>query len=103
MEMGDMLMSEVGQKERGLLSKGYCDWISKDISLDDELNFIYENYLIGTPSCGLSKKGRNLFEFYCYRKIESYSELLSSIEENIDECIYCETYHWSAPSLCTNQ
>lgn len=63
----------------------YISWISKDIKLDDDLKMYQEIFVVGSPSCGLSRKGRDLFEHYCYKTLDDYSELLDEMVGRIPD------------------
>jgi hypothetical protein len=70
----------------------YSNWINKDITIDDELRSYYEMFLVGTPAWGLSRKGRDLYDYYQYRTVDEYAVLFAQLVERISDIGFYESY-----------
>lgn len=77
---------------KGLNPEDYRSWIDSEIELDDDLKCIFENFVIGTPACGLSKKARTLFDYYEYRSLSEYSELKNKFLHDIEDLCFSDTF-----------
>lgn len=75
--------------KNGLNAANYRGWIDETINIDERLNRIFSNFVIGTPAFDLSKKGRGLYDYYEYQEVSDYkilqNDLISGIEFNFYE------------------
>lgn len=75
--------------KNGLNAANYRGWIDETINIDERLNRIFSNFVIGTPAFDLSKKGRGLYDYYEYQEVSDYkilqNDLISGIEFNFHE------------------
>ena len=76
----------------GLLASAYSDWINADISIDSNTKQYIEFFVMGTPSLGLSWKGRELYSFYFYENPEEYVALWDKLCEGIEDYLCAKTY-----------
>lgn len=76
----------------GLDAHSYSKWISNDIVIDELTKRFFEFYVLGTPSFGISQKGRDLYSYYHYTKVEEYEALWNFLCKDINDCYCAETY-----------
>lgn len=69
----------------GLKIDDYLSWIDKTIEFDDFMKTIYSELVIGTPAYGVSKKGKNLIDYYGFRNIDDYPNLFNELFKNISD------------------
>ena len=76
----------------GLHSDEYCEWIDSNISIDERIQNIIENFVIGTPAEGLSHKGRSLYSYYHLQSEHDYSHLYYEMIADLSDTFFAETY-----------
>ncbi len=74
--------------KNGLNATNYRGWIDETINIDERLNSIFSNFVIGTPAFGLSKKGRGLYDYYEYQDVSDYHILKNDLIFGIDFNFY---------------
>lgn len=79
-------------KVKGLKAENHSRWISNGISIDDGLRIIIEQFLVGTPSCDLSRIGRDLFSYYQYKHVDDYVALWNVLVGNISDVVLYPNY-----------
>lgn len=79
---------------KGVKSDKFSVWIDHNIEIDDKLRAIMEDYVIGTPSYGLSKKGRDLYSYYGYKTVGDYEHLFYDMIDGIkqENLTFASTY-----------
>ena len=77
--------------KNGLDATNYRAWIDHNIVIDDFTKELFEEFVLGTPAFGLSKKGRNLYDYYGYKTTEDYISLKSSLINEIPLNVF-DTY-----------
>ncbi len=90
-------------KAQGLDATNYRAWISQDIMIDETLRKLFELFVLGTPSFGLSKKGRDLYTYYLFNKTEEYETLVANMTYGITEVCFAETYEELKNVMLTHQ
>ena len=78
--------------KNGLESDNYCGWIDKGITIDNKLNYIISNFVIGTPAFDCSSKGRDLYSFYGIKTGAEFQRFSSELL-GAHEVITCEDYN----------
>lgn len=77
--------------KKGLNATDYRGWIQNDIEIHGFTTQLFSEFVIGTPAFGLSKKGRDLYEYYKYNVITDYNKLKKDLVGEIPFNSY-ETY-----------
>ena len=80
--------------KKGLKTDKYNAWIDRNIEIDDELKTIIQEYVLGTPSFGISRKGRDLYSYYGYKTISDYELLFDELVDGIkkENLFFASTY-----------
>lgn len=76
----------------GLKAAEYSGWIDNNISIDERIQTIIENFVIGTPAEGLSHKGRSLYSYYYWQTEADYSKLYCELTSELSDVIFADTY-----------
>ena len=63
----------------GLKIDDYLLWIDETIEFDEFMKTIYSELVIGTPAYGVSKKGRNLIDYYGFKNMNDYPKLFNDL------------------------
>lgn len=87
---------------RGLQAEGHSRWIDRGIAVDDDTKILVEEFLVGTPSCDLSRKGRDLFGFYKYTQVEDYMTLWNALVERVSDTALFKKYQDLGESLLSH-
>lgn len=76
----------------GMQAKDYSDWIDSNIEMNTAEKKLMESYVLGSPSSGLSWKGRSLYSYYCFQDFKDYTVLWGKMREGIADCVCVKTY-----------
>ncbi len=83
----------------GLPAAEYSEWIDEDISVDNKIKEIIEEFVVGTPAQGLSRKGRNLHDYYHIESEMEYKLLYDEMIAGVNDVFCAETYATLAKEL----
>ena len=69
--------------QNGLEATAYRGWISTNIEIDEFTRQLFSEFVIGTPSFDLSRKGRDLYTYYEFKTIADYIKLKNDLVGSI--------------------